>query len=69
LSAEAILTDGTYEAFLKDRYQGWSESFGEWMMKEASLEDIAARVETGEIDPKPISGRQEMLENLINRYV
>ncbi len=69
LSAEAILADGTYEAFLKDRYQGWSGSFGEWMMKDASLEEIAARVETGEIEPKITSGRQEMLENLINRFV
>jgi xylose isomerase len=34
-----------------------------------SLEKIAARVETSGINPKPKSGRQERLENLVNRYV
>ena len=35
----------------------------------ATLEAIAARVASQGIDPKPRSGRQELLENLVNRYV
>ena len=35
----------------------------------ASLDAIAARVAAEDIDPKPRSGRQEFLENLLNRYV
>ena len=35
----------------------------------ASLADIAERVAKQGIDPKPNSGKQEYLENLINRYV
>ena len=35
----------------------------------ASLEEIAARVARERIDPKPKSGRQEYLENLLNRFV
>ncbi|MEL7540477.1 MAG: xylose isomerase, partial [Pseudomonadota bacterium] len=69
LAAEAILSDGTYETFLEDRYRGWKDGLGAWMMQEASLEDIAQKVEAGGIEPTPKSGRQEMLENLINRFV
>jgi xylose isomerase len=39
------------------------------MLNEASLEEIASKVEAGGIDPSPRSGRQEMLENLFNRFV
>jgi xylose isomerase len=35
----------------------------------SSLEDIAARVARDRIDPKPRSGRQEFLENHLNRFV
>jgi xylose isomerase len=69
LAAEAILADGTYEAFLEDRYRGWSDDLGNWIMNDASLEDIATKVEAGGIEPKLRSGRQEMLENLFNRFV
>jgi xylose isomerase len=34
-----------------------------------SLDAIAARAMAGEIDPEPRSGRQERLENLVNRFV
>ncbi|MEM6554538.1 MAG: xylose isomerase [Pseudomonadota bacterium] len=68
LAAEAILKDGTYESFLKDRYSGWTDELGAWIMQDASLEDIAKMVEAGGIEPTPKSGRQEMLENLINRF-
>ena len=69
LAADAILEDGTYEAFLADRYNGWTDSFGDWILKEASLEESAAKVECGGSEPSPRSGRQEMLENLLNRFV
>lgn len=69
LSAAAILEDGTYDAFLADRYAGWSDEMGNWLMQEASLEQIAQKVEAGGIDPTPRSGRQEMLENVLNRFV
>ena len=69
LAAEAILEDGTYEDFLTSRYAGWDDAMGKWILEEASLEDIAKKVEAGGIDPTPRSGRQEMLENLFNRFV
>jgi xylose isomerase len=33
------------------------------------LDEIAARVEKQKIDPQPRSGRQELLENVVNRYL
>lgn len=69
-AAAAIIEDGTYDAFLDERYAGWQSTEAQAMLKgERALEDIAARVEAEEIDPQPKSGRQEYLENLINRFV
>ena len=34
-----------------------------------SLEDIAKKVEGNNIQPQPRSGKQEYLENVVNRYV
>jgi len=69
IAAEAILNDGTYEAFLEARYSDWKKPFGAWIMQEASLEEIAQKVEAGGIEPIQKSGRQEMLENVFNRFV
>jgi hypothetical protein len=33
------------------------------------LEVLAGRVAAGEIDPQPVSGRQELLENLVNQEI
>lgn len=69
-AAAAIIEDGTYDKFLDDRYAGWKAAEAQAMLKgERSLTDIAARVEKDSIDPQPRSGRQEYLENLINRFV
>lgn len=68
-AAAAIIEDGTYDAFLKDRYAGWDQPEAQAMLKgERTLEDIAARVEKEGLNPQPRSGKQEYLENLINRF-
>ena len=69
-AAAAIIEDGAYDTFLKERYAGWQGAEAQAMLKgERTLEDIAARVEEEGINPQPRSGRQEYLENLINRFV
>ncbi len=69
-AAAAIIEDGTYDAFLEERYADWKQPEARAMLKgERTLEEIAARVDTQGIDPKPRSGGQEYLENLINRFV
>ncbi|HHG90593.1 MAG TPA: xylose isomerase [Devosia sp.] len=69
-AAAAIIEDGTYEAFLEQRYADWKHPEAQAMLRgERTLEEIAARVQKQGINPKPRSGRQEYLENLINRFV
>ena len=49
------------------RYEGWDGSLGRDVMNgSASLADLAERVESGELDPRPVSGRQELYENILN---
>jgi len=33
------------------------------------LADIRTMVSTQDVNPKPVSGRQEHLENIVNRFV
>jgi xylose isomerase len=69
-AAAAILEDGTLEKAREARYAGWSDKEAKAMLSgKRSLDQIAARVEKQNINPQPVSGQQEYLENLINRFV
>lgn len=69
-AAAAMIEDGTLDQFVTDRYAGWQTDPAQDMLAgKLSLDDIAKRVEAEDINPKPRSGRQEYLENLINRFV
>lgn len=70
LNAAAIIEDGTLQAFVDDRYKGWNVGLGKDILAgKESLESLAKLVEIKNINPKPRSGRQEMLENLVNRFM
>jgi len=69
-AAAAILEDGSLESFLDKRYGGWRAGLGaEIRSGSHSLESLAAHVEDKSIDPQPVSGHQEILESIINRFV
>jgi xylose isomerase len=69
-AAAALIEDGTFDKALEDRYAGWNDREAKAMLAgKRSLEQIAARVEKQNINPQPRSGRQEYLENLVNRFV
>ncbi len=69
-AAAAMIEDGTLDQFVTDRYAGWQRDDAQDMLSgKLSLDDIAKRVEADDINPKPRSGRQEYLENVINRFV
>ncbi len=67
-AAAAMLEDGTLEAMRDERYAGW-ESPNAKAMLEGDLASIAAQVVQDGINPQPRSGRQEILENIVNRFV
>ncbi|WP_153770264.1 xylose isomerase [Labrenzia sp. CE80] len=68
-AAGRMLEDGVLTDFVKDRYAGWQSEDSKAMLTTSSLEDIEQRVLKEEINPQPVSGRQEYLENVVNRYV
>jgi xylose isomerase len=68
LAAAAMIEDSGLDAALKERYAGWDAPDAKAMLT-GDLAAIAARVEAEGIAPQPRSGRQERLENLVNRFV
>jgi xylose isomerase len=68
--AAAIRADGELERFIQHRYRSFDSGIGASIESgQATLESLEAyMLEKGEIAPHE-SGRQEMLENLINRYI
>jgi xylose isomerase len=52
------------------RYEGWNGTLGTAILDgRLTLADLEARVDSGEIDPRPASGGQERLENVVNRSI
>ena len=69
-AAVAMVEDGTLDQFVTDRYAGWQGASAQDMLNgKLSLESIAEKVEAEDINPRPRSGRQEYLENIVNRFV
>ena len=69
-AAARMIEDGVLTDFVTERYAGWEQEGAKAMLEgKRSLDDIAAWVEASDINPQPRSGRQEMLENIANRYV
>jgi len=70
LVAEAMLADGALESLRDERYHGWSGEFGREILDGSrTLRELHTVVADQELDPAPVSGRQEELENLVNRYI
>jgi xylose isomerase len=70
LIADRMIEDGKLQAVLDERYAGWNGPLGKDILSgKASLADLSERVLSQKIDPRPRSGRQELLENLVNRYL
>ncbi|TFL16109.1 xylose isomerase [Jannaschia formosa] len=67
-AAAAMLEDGGLEDALAERYAGWDTPEAKGMLT-SDLGAIQARVLEQGTDPKPRSGRQERLENYVNRFV
>lgn len=69
ITAEAILNDSDYLQLRKDRYASYETGEGlEYVSNKLSLEDLASIArQNGE--PKMMSGKQELYENIINQYI
>jgi xylose isomerase len=69
LVAEKMITDGRLKAAVDARYAGWDQPEGQDILQgRRSLEQLADEVLAKNTDVAPVSGRQEVLENLVNRF-
>ena len=69
VKAAAIIEDGRVDAFRAERYAGWRGELGQAIHKgDATLASIAALAAERDLQPQPRSGRQEWLENMMNRF-
>jgi xylose isomerase len=68
--AARIRADGVLKDFVKQRYASWDSGIGQQIESgKAAFEDLERyMLEKGDAAPN-VSGRQEMLENIINRYI
>jgi xylose isomerase len=70
LIAEKMVLDGRVEQAIADRYAGWATPGAQHILAgKASLDGLAAQVLAAGVDPRPVSGRQEYMENLLNSYI
>ena len=67
-AAAKMIEDKALNAPLAARYAGWNGAEAQAMLG-SGLEDIAAKVLANGTNPAPVSGQQEKLENIVNRYV
>jgi xylose isomerase len=69
-AAAKMVEDKALSGPLEARYAGWNSAEAQAMLSgKETLESIAGRVVAQNINPEPKSGKQELLENIVNRYV
>jgi len=69
LGAAKMIKEKKFDKFVAKRYGGWNRKLGKDIMAgKMSLEDLEAyALKHGE--PQPVSGKQELLENMLNDYI
>jgi xylose isomerase len=68
LIAEKMINDGRLQAAKDARYAGWDTPAGQDILGgRRTLGELADEVLAKNVDIAPVSGRQEVLENLVNR--
>jgi len=70
LAAADLYQAGELQRLRDERYAGWDGDLGGAILAgDLSLPDLEARVVENGIEPRPVSGRQERLENLVNQRI
>jgi xylose isomerase len=69
-AAAGMIEDKALSGPLAERYAGWQTPDAQKVLAGgSSLDALEAYVLAGGINPQPRSGKQEFLENVVNRYV
>ncbi|AJQ97154.1 xylose isomerase [Gynuella sunshinyii] len=68
--AADLYESGELQKVIENRYSGWNSELGEKILSGGiNLKDLSQWAVDNDIDPKPQSGKQEYLENLVNRFI
>jgi xylose isomerase len=69
-SAARLIEEGQLEKFKTERYAGWNGELGRNILAGGmSLSQVAEHAFVHDIQPGPVSGRQEWLENRVNAAI
>ena len=70
LAVEKMINDPQISNYVNNRYTDWNGKLGKFIQdKENDLSSIANKVINDNLDPQPRSGNQELLENILNKYL
>jgi xylose isomerase len=70
LVAADLIERGSLAEMREARYAGWNDALGSAILGGSeTLESLEEKVASGGIDPRPVSGRQELLENVVNQSI
>ena len=70
IAVEKMINDKELSTYIQNRYKKWDQDLGKFIhSQEGNLETIANKVISENIEPKPQSGQQEYLENILNKYL
>jgi len=70
LNAAKLIEDEVLTSIVKERYAGWSSELGQAMLNgKMTLAEIADGAVADAVAPKAKSGRQELIENIVARYI
>ncbi|RMS56525.1 Xylose isomerase [Pseudomonas syringae pv. aceris] len=68
--AAAMVQNDKLQHFKDQRYAGWQQPFGQSVLAgEFSLASLAEHAFANELNPQAVSGRQELLEGVVNRFI
>ena len=70
LAVEKMINDSEISKYVSNRYKDWNSDLGKFIYdKNSTLESISKKVIDSNLDPQPRSGNQELMENMINKYL
>jgi len=70
LNAAAMIEGGQLAEIVKERYAGWQGELGRAILDgKMTLEAVSDGAVAESITSQPRSGRQELIENLLGRYL
>ena len=70
VAAASLLEEGPLQQFVDGRYAGWNGELGRGIREgKLGLEDLYERTLETSDEPRPVSGRQEWLENRVRAAI